>query len=123
MALELRARRTPVALADSAPRRLRAVTPVYVAPRATPAGAVGFGAMGSVALGAIAFGAVAVGALAIGKLAVGRISVGRARIKRLEIDELTVRRLTVLDDGEPPPLGSGKRRREGGFSELNHSHA
>ena len=79
-----------------------AAHPVYVGPRATPAGAVGLGAMGSLALGAIAFGAFAVGVLAIGKLAVGRVSVGRARIKRLEIDELTVRRLTVLDDGEPP---------------------
>ena len=101
MALELRARRNPVAAVEAAPRRVRA-HPVYLAPRATPAGAVGFGAMGSVALGAIAFGAFAVGALAIGKLAVGRVSVGRAKIKRLEIDDQTVRRLTVLDDGEPP---------------------
>jgi hypothetical protein len=90
MALQLRTRRDPVALVEAPSRRPRAHS-IFVAPRATPAGAVGLGTLG----------AVAVGALAIGRLAIGKIGVGRARIKRLEIDELIVRRLTVLDDGEP----------------------
>ena len=71
MALQMRTRREPVTLVEAPSRRPRAHQTVFVAPRATPAGAVGLGAMGSVALGAIAFGAFAVGVLAIGKLAIG----------------------------------------------------